>query len=111
MIRIEPNRTLAYCDGVRVFEGRDSIGGHYVGVWIETAADAERYLVAGVAPERLWAFRAGAVDLRALLLDARDGGWLLAHAEDGCEGPMKLRPIDDPAEYLRFLPDEGFFLP
>ena len=102
--------TLAYCDGVQVFEGRDSVGGHYVGVWVETAADADRYLVAGVLPMRLREFPGGGVDLRTLLLDARGGGWLLADVTDGFEGPMTLRPIDNPAGCSRFLPDEGFFL-
>ncbi len=110
MRAIRHTSTLAYCDGVQVFEGRDSIGGRYVGVWVEAAADADRYLVAGVAPERLREFRAGGVDLRTLLLDARGGEWLLADVKDGFEGPMTPRPIDNPAECSRFLPDEGFFL-
>ena len=110
MRAIRHTDTLAYCDGVQVFAGRDSIGGRYVGVWVEAAADADRYLVAGVAPERLREFRAGGVDLRTLLLDARGGGWLLADVTDGFEGPMTLRPIDNPAGCSRFLPDEGFFL-
>ena len=110
MIRIQRPYELVYCDGVQVFEGRDSMGGHYVGVWVETVADADRYLVAEVAPERLREFLAGGVDLRTLLLDARGSGWLLADVTDGFEGPMTLRPIDNPAECSRFLPDEGFFL-
>lgn len=107
---IRHTSTLVYYDGVQVFEGRDSIGGHYVGVWVETAADADRYLVAGVAPERLREFRAGALDLRTLLLDARHGGWLLADVADGFERPTTPRPLDNMAECPRFLPDEGFFL-
>ena len=52
--RIRHVRTLVYYDGPQVFEARDTIGGHYIAVM--GASDEIRYLVAGVAPERLQAF-------------------------------------------------------
>ena len=65
--------TLVYYDGVQVFEGLDSVGGHYVGVLIDDSGAADRYLVAGVAPERLRQFRAGAIELRTSFLEAGPG--------------------------------------
>ena len=67
--------TLVYYDGVEVFEARDLIGGNYVGVLIDREGDLDQYLVTGVVPERLSAFRAGDLDLRSLLLDTSDEEW------------------------------------
>ena len=103
-------RILVYYDGVQVFEGRDSIGGHYVGVLIDDSRPADRYLVAGVAPERLRQFRAGAIDLRTLFLEAGPGEWLLADIADGFEGPLTPFRPEDPGACRALLPEEGFVL-
>ena len=103
-------RTLVYYDGVQVFEGRDSIGGHHVGVLIDDSGVADRYLVAGVDPERLRQFRAGAIDLRTVFLEAGAGEWRLADVGDGFRAPVTpIRP-EDPGGCRALLPDEGFVL-
>ena len=71
MKTIRHTTTLFYYDGPQVFEARDAIGGHYVAVMVEPEGGHDRYLVAGVEPERLRQFRAGLLDLRTLLLGAR----------------------------------------
>jgi hypothetical protein len=55
--------TLFYYDGPQVFEASDPIGGHYVAVMIEPQTGQDRFLVAGVEPERLRQFRSGLLDL------------------------------------------------
>ena len=64
MKTIRHTATLFYYDGPQVFEARDAIGGHYVAVMVEPQGEQDRYLVAGVAPERLRQFRSGTLDLR-----------------------------------------------
>ena len=103
-------RTLVYYDGVQVFEGRDSIGGHHIGVLIDDSGVADRYLVAGVDPERLRRFRAGAIDLRTLFLEAGPGEWLLADIADGFQAPLTPFRPEDPNACRVLLPEEGFVL-
>ena len=103
-------RALVYYDVVQVFEGRDSVGGHYVGVLIDDSGAADRYLVAGVAPERLRQFRAGAIDLRTLFLEAGPGEWLLADIADGFQTPLTPFRSADPGAYRALLPEEDFVL-
>lgn len=103
-------RALVYYDGVRVFEGRDSVGGRYVGVLVDESGVADRYLVVGVAPERLRRFYAGAVDLRTLFLEAGPGEWLLADVADSFRAPLTLFRPEDPGACGALLPEEGFVL-
>ena len=103
-------RTLLCYDGVQVFEGLDSVGGHHVGVLIDDSGVADRYLVAGVAPERLRLFRAGAVDLRTLFLEAGPDEWLLADIADGFQAPLTPFRPEDPGACRALLPEEGFVL-
>lgn len=110
MRRIGQVRTLVYYDGVQVFEGRDSSGGRYVGVLIDDSGPAARYLVVGVAPERLRLFRVGAVDLRTLFLKAGPGEWLLADIADGFRAPLTPFRPEDPGACRVLLPEEGFVL-
>ena len=70
--------TLYYYDGAQVFEGRDAIGGHYLGVMVGPIEGRERYVIAGVEPERLRQFRIGSLDLRTLLLERAETSWFLA---------------------------------
>lgn len=102
--------TLACYDGVQVFEGRDSIGGRYVGVMVDSGEDSDRYLVTGVAPERLRQFRSGDLDLRTLLLEAGREGWYFADVLDGLRKPLRLVRQNGSLEGRAFLPDEGFVL-
>ncbi len=62
-----PIEVLDCYDGIEIFAGRDSIGSHYIALAVDATPQYDRYTVAGVTPERLQQFRAGAVDLRTLL--------------------------------------------
>ena len=97
-------------DGAQVFEGRDPSGGRYVGVMIESAPGADRYLVAGVGPERLRLLRAGGLDLRTLFLEAGRGEWLVADSADGLATPIHPQRPDASGIPSEWLPDEGLFL-
>lgn len=103
--------TLVHYDGVQVFEGRDSAGGRYVGVMVDGGDGSDRYLVTGVAPERLRRFRSGALDLRSMLLEAGRDEWYFADVSDDFQAPLRLMPQDGSLEGRDFLPDEGFVLP
>lgn len=110
MKTIRHSSTLFYYDGPQVFEARDLIGGHYVAVMIEPEDGSDRYLVTGVAPERLRQFRSGSLDLRSLLSEAGAEEWYLARACTDLNQPLTLmlqttRLIDS-----GLLPDEGFLL-
>src|SRR5271165_6241073 len=92
MKTIRHTATLFYYDGPQVFEARDGIGGHYVAMMVEPEGDQDRYLVAGVAPERLRQFRSGALDLRSLLAEAGEGEWFLATVAAGLQAGLLLLP-------------------
>lgn len=103
-------RTLVYYDGVQVFEGLDSVCSHHVGVLIDDSGPADRYLVTSVAPERLRLFRAGAIDLRTLFLEAGADEWRLADVTDGFKAPLTPFRPEDPDACGALLPEEGFVL-
>lgn len=102
--------TLFYYDGPLVFEARDNIGGHYVGVAVTLPGDRDGHLVKGVAPDSLRAFRAGEMDLRTLLLEAEAEGWYLTHPEFDFDAPIKLEKQNSPLAGSEYLPDAGFLL-
>jgi len=102
--------TLYYYDGPQVFEARDAIGGHYIAVMVDPENGLDRYLVAGVAPERLRQFRAGTLDLRTLLSEAGAGEWYLASVPAGLDQPLALLPQAAPLAGSGFLPEDGFLL-
>ena len=102
--------TLVHYDGVQVFEGRDPAGGRYVGVMVDSGDGSDRYLVTGVAPERLRRFRSGALDLRGMLLEAGRDEWYFADVSDDFQAPLRLARQDGSLEGRDFLPDEGFVL-
>ena len=110
MKTIRHTTTLFYYDGPQVFEARDAIGGHYVAVMVPPQNGQDRYLVAGVVPERLRQFRSGALDLRSLLSEAGADEWYLATAAKGLEQPLTLVPQNAPLAGSGFLPDAGFLL-
>ena len=104
-------QTLFYYDGPQVIEGRDLIGGHYIGIMVEPDGDMDRYLVAGVVPESLRRFRAGEMDLRSLIEEHGPEEWYLATAEGGMlDQPLELRSQAGALEASGFLPDPGFLL-
>ena len=105
--------TLVYYDGVQVFEGCDAVGDLYIGVMTgpeEGFAELDKYLIAKVKSESLHRFRAGAIDLRTLLLAASGDGWYLAKTNGDFEQPLALARQDIPLAETEFLPDAGFLL-
>lgn len=110
MKTIRHTTTLYYYDGPQVFEARDAIGGHYVGVMVPSVEGRERYVIAGVEPERLRQFRIGTLDLRALLLERSESSWFLASQATVSEAPLALEPQSSALESFADLPESGFFL-
>lgn len=110
MKTIRHTATLYYYDGPQVFEARDAIGGHYVAVMVEAAEGTDRFLVAGVAPERLRQFRMGVLDLRSLLLERAEDEWYLATAGLNLNEPLTLAPQSAALSSFSQLPDSGFQL-
>lgn len=110
MKTIRHTATLFYYDGPQVFEARDAIGGHYVAVMVEREGAHDRYLVAGVEPERLRQFRAGLLDLRTLLVERGEAEWHLATVEGGLGEPLNALPQTDLLSASPLLPDAGFVL-
>ena len=110
MKSIRYTETLFYYDGPQVFVARDSIGGHYIAVAVEGDGGEDKYLLAGVAPERLWQFRAGFLDLRKLILEGEDGEWFIATAPQGLEEPLVAIRQDGRLEDSGLLPEDGFVL-
>ena len=111
MKQIRCTSTLFYYDGPQVLEARDGIGGHYVAVLAPAGGGAaERYLVAGVAPERLRQFRSGELDLRSLLLGSEAEARYLATAESSLDRPLLVDRLSGPLVDSELLPDAGFFL-
>ena len=110
MKTIRHTNTLFYYEGPQVFEAHDSIGGHYVAVMVEPDRPNERYLVAGVAPERLRQFRSGMLDLRSLLIESDKEEQYLATVASGLHYPLVLDHLRTPLINSGFLPDAGFVL-
>jgi hypothetical protein len=110
MKTIRHTATLFYYDGPQVFEARDPIGGHYVAVMVEPQDGKDRYLVTGVAPERLRQFRSGTLDLRALLVEAGESEWYLTSTNLGLDQPLTLASQVASLLDSGFLPDAGFVL-
>lgn len=110
MKTIRHTTTLYYYEGPQVFEARDVIGGHYVAVMVEPENGKDRYLVAGVGPERLRQFRAGLLDLRSLLSERDETGWYLATVETGLDQPLPVVPQQSPLASSGFLPEPSFVL-
>ncbi|MBI3871001.1 MAG: hypothetical protein HY299_20925 [Verrucomicrobia bacterium] len=110
MKTIRHTATLFYYDGPQVFEARDAIGGHYVAVMVEPENAEDRYLVAGVEPERLRQFRAGLLDLRGLLTERTIEEWFLVDAPGDLNEPLALQPAPGKLAESGFLPEPGFVL-
>ena len=110
MKTINPTEILVYYDGVDVFVGHDPIGGHYIGMIVDRVGGIDRYLVAGVSPDRLRRFRSGALDLRTIILEAPGGEWFLTQADGEPGQPFVLQPQSGSLLATDFLPDEGFLL-
>ena len=101
---------LVYYDGIEVFEAQDSIGGNYVGVVAERQGERDRFLVTGVIPKRLSAFRAGELDLRSLLLDASHEDWYVTWTDGDFSKPLELIPGEGSILDCGYLPEGDFLL-
>lgn len=102
--------TLFYYDGPQILEARDAIGGHYLVVMATADDGRDRCLAVGVAPERLRQFRAGALELRSLMVEAGREEWYLATATN-LDQPLEIEPQQTPLAESHHLPDDGFVLP
>ena len=76
--------------------------------WWTAQEEQDRYLVVQVAPELLSQFRAGALELRPLIVEASRDQWYLATTTN-LDEPLAIERQRMPIEE-RFLPDEGFTL-
>ena len=105
-------RELVYYDGPLVFEARDAIGGHYIGVLGAPVKGGTRALITGVAPEKLNAFCSGAKDLRELILESDSDSRYTTRAEAlaGSVDELDVIAFREPLEESQFLPDPGFVL-
>jgi hypothetical protein len=110
MKTIRHTTTLFYYDGPQVFEAQDLIGGHYLAVLVEPLDGQDRYLVAGVEPERLRQFRSGSLDLRTLLAESGHEEWYLATMSASLDQPLGLTPQQTPLAESGLLPEPGFVL-
>lgn len=111
MKTIYPTAILDYCDGVLAFEGRDDIGGHYIGAAVKPEGGYDRYLVTGARPERLRQFRSGILDLRTLLLEAPGGEWYITLTDSDPGAMLALEPqAGNIADAGELLPLEGYTL-
>lgn len=110
MTTIRHHKTLFYYDGPQVFEARDAIGGHYIGVMVEPTDGQDRFLIKGASPGGLKRFRAGTLDLRELFLEESSDFWAMAGAPDGFVAPFQVERTLQVAEVETYLPEPGFFL-
>ena len=111
MNSVRHHATLYFYDGPQVFEARDAIGGHYVGLLVHSGPNGNRYLIAGVSPSHLGRFRTGASDLRSLLLANAESPWFLAEGDAELSQPLQLELQTTPRSQCPHLPDDGFVLP
>ena len=109
MKKIWYKTTLFEYDGPQIFEARDRIGGHYLGVAVVPKNQKDQFLVVGAEPEKLRKFRNGVIDLRSLIIDSSADEWYLTESnteESTFESELQAGSLQD----HDFLPDEGFFL-
>ena len=110
MRTIRPTEILEYYDGVELFAGQDPIGGHYIGMRVEATVQLDRYLVAGVSPELLRAFRSGGVDLRTLFVESPSDEWFTTKANGEPGEWLFLEPQSGSLLATDYLPEEGYLL-
>ena len=110
MKTIRYNKTLFYYDGPQVFEARDAIGGHYIGVMLEPEGEQDRFLIKGTSPDSLRCFRSGSLDLRSLLLESVADEWFLGTSPSGFQEPFAVNTRMDSLDASGFLPEPGFLL-
>ena len=106
------HRTLFYYDGPQVFEARDCIGGHYVGLMAPDGygGPSDECLVVGVAPERVAKFRGGAVDLRTLLVQSDPAERYIGAFPNSLDGVFALKQLEANTIDEALLPSAGFLV-
>ncbi len=109
--RIDYSGPLFYYDGIQIFEGRDSIGGHYLGILVDEPEGSDPlYAIVGVPPGQLQAFRLGRVDLLSLIVERAADGWMLGALNEDAKGNFVLGEVQAGEIPQRFLPEPGFVL-
>ena len=109
MTKIRYVGTLVYCDEPQVFEARDAIGGHYIAVL--GSHEHTCYLIAGISPWCLDAFRTGRADLRGLLTGSDAGSRYTTTSMPMKEDDeLEVEAFERPLEGSGFLPQPGFTL-
>ena len=111
MKMVKPTAILDYYDGVLLFEARDLLGRHYIGMALGRTDGHDRYLVTRVRPERLRELRSGTLDLRTLFLEAPGGEWYIALTNGDPGDCVTLEPQEgNIADADDLLPLEGYTL-
>jgi hypothetical protein len=108
--RIIYSGTLFYCDGIQVFEGKDEIGGNYVGVLSGDLTGEPEYVIVGINPWQLQQFRLGKVDLRSLMVQRPYSEWLAGPLLDSKNGLLVDAEPQNGSIPEPCLPEEGFVL-
>ncbi len=110
MKKIRHTETLVYYDGAQIFEGRDLMGSCYVGVLIDSLDSTDHYVVAGVSARHMERFRAGALDLKTLLVEGSKDAWYLTQTRDDFTDPLALQEQSGSIADTDFLPEDDFVL-
>ena len=110
MKKIHHTATLVYYDGAQVFEGRDFMGGCYIGVLIDSLDSAAHYVVAGVSAGHMNGFRTGAIDLKTLLIEGSKDAWYVTQTCNDFADPLALQEQTGSIADTDFLPEDGFVL-
>ena len=110
MKTVKLTEILDYYDGDTAFRRPGPFGGRYVGDPIDSVGDFDRYAVVGVGPERLEDFRAGRVDLRAILPESPEGEWYVTTANGTIDDPLILELQQALLAGTDYLPGDGYFL-
>jgi len=105
--QIAVHTVLDYFDGPQIVEARDLIGGHYLGVRIPEGPAGD-FLVLGVEPDRLKAFRNGELSLLDLI-QTRPYGWYFGSLADE-ETSLVVRELMDQDIPEDCLPGPNYFL-
>ena len=107
---VQHAETLIYYDGPALFEARDSRGGRYLGMAVDSDNDGDRYAVFAVSPERLRLFINGSLDLFGLIAERENQTWYVGVSQDDDSGAFRLIKQDTPLTETEYMPDPGLFL-
>lgn len=103
-------KVLEYYDGPVLFEGRDSYGGHYIGLAVKSKGPDDLFAVIGVEPDRLRRFRNGSLDLLTLIAEREDPSWFTGTQRRGSSDIFEITLQTELLSETDYLPEQGFFL-